>query len=487
MNFIGRESELEQLSTLWGKLSSTSLVTVRGRRRIGKSTLVAEFARRSKARFLKIEGLSLRTAHTNDDELRAFYSQLQLISGKTYQFGDWLKAFHDLDAEIRDNERTVVLLDEISWMGHFDEKFSGLLKIAWDNFFHRHPKLILFFCGSVSSWISENILKDGAFLGRPSADIVLRELPVFQCLAFWGKQGAHLSRREFLDMLSVTGGVPRYLEEIRPACTTDENLRLSCFSSTGYLFKDFDQMFGELFDEGVQMRKTVLEKLAENAMNVSQLAEALGKNRSGHLTQTLRELKEAGFVAAERGNNPETGKRRQEVFYRVSDNYVRFYLRIIKARAEAIRDDAYRFESLEQMPGWDTILGLQFENLVLSALPALVRILHLDRSRIDSMAPFRKTGDKKTGERGCQIDCLIQTKRSLYVVEIKRQREIGPEVIDEVEEKIRRLPHASSLSVRPVLVYDGELRPSVMDENYFTACISSDELFGLKWTRKEST
>ena len=33
------------------------------------------------------------------------------------------------------------------------------------------------------------------------------------------------------DILSVVGGVPRYLEEIRPSLTVDENMRHSVFVS----------------------------------------------------------------------------------------------------------------------------------------------------------------------------------------------------------------------------------------------------------------
>ena len=57
--FYGREEILEQLDA---QLASpvASLVTCRGRRRIGKSTLIEEFARRGKVRFIKLEGLSPR-------------------------------------------------------------------------------------------------------------------------------------------------------------------------------------------------------------------------------------------------------------------------------------------------------------------------------------------------------------------------------------------------------------------------------------------
>ena len=55
--------------------------------------------------------------------------------------------------------RTVVLLDEISWMGGYDKTFVGTLKIAWDKLFKKHDNVVVVLCGSVSSWIAENILE----------------------------------------------------------------------------------------------------------------------------------------------------------------------------------------------------------------------------------------------------------------------------------------------------------------------------------------
>lgn len=41
-----------------------------------------------------------------------------------------------------------------------------------------------------------------------------------------------------LKVLSVTGGVPRYLEEIDPGLTADENIRQMCFRSEGVRFRE---------------------------------------------------------------------------------------------------------------------------------------------------------------------------------------------------------------------------------------------------------
>jgi len=51
MGFYGRKEILSQLDDLWGK-NGSSLVTCRGRRRIGKSTLIEHFAEVSSARYI---------------------------------------------------------------------------------------------------------------------------------------------------------------------------------------------------------------------------------------------------------------------------------------------------------------------------------------------------------------------------------------------------------------------------------------------------
>ena len=45
---------------------------------------------------------------------------------------------------------------------------------------------------------------------------------------------------------------------------------------------------------------------------------------------------------------------------------------------------------------------------------------------------------KKLAE-GCQIDLLLMASRTWWVVEIKRRREIGAEIIDEVSRKVANL------------------------------------------------
>ena len=129
------------------------------------------------------------------------------------------------------------------------------------------------------------------------------------------------------------------------------------------------------------------------------------------------------------------------------------------------------------MPGWDAVLGLAFENLVINNYRELLPRLHLDGVLVTSAAPYVR---RKTGVRsGCQVDLLIQSRRSLHFVEIKRRAEIGREVIEQVDSTVRSISRPDGVSVHTALVYDGHLSPVVAADGYFDAIIPFRELMGL--------
>ena len=136
--------------------------------------------------------------------------------------------------------------------------------------------------------------------------------------------------------------------------------------------------------------------------------------------------------------------------------------------------------TLESLEGIDTIMGFAFENLVINNFRELIPALNLNGTIITSAAPYRRNASNNPrGRKGCQIDLLILTRRSMFVVEIKRQKEIGRDVIDEVDKKIRELSRPEGVSIRTALVYDGHLSPLVPADGYFDAIIPFQSLLGL--------
>lgn len=474
--FFGREYYLDRLKALLAKPMS-SVVTCRGRRRNGKSTLFEEFARRNGCRFIKIEGLPPQDNVKDADQRASFGRQLAAQTGCEDSVpSNWLNAFIRLAGQIHGEGWTVVLLDEISWMGGKAPDFPGELKVAWDNYFKKNARLVLILCGSVSRWITDNIVKSTGFVGRRSLNFVLPELPLRDAVKFWGDKVGDTSTRDILDTFAVTGCVPRYLEEMDFSLSVAENVRRTCFSPDGYLFEDFEDIFSRVFGRSAQRKRHILGALSEGPKTVSETALAMGIDRSGPLAAELKELDTAGFVAQDRGVNPETGRPALEIRYRLKDCYTRFYLHFVEPVRERVAKGLFSPASLDSAPGWNTMLGLQFETLVQNNFRELLPALGLENANIVSAGPYLRRG--KRGE-GCQIDLLFQTDFSAYAVEIKRRKNIGLEIIDEVAGKLSRFPRRRDVTLRKALVYEGNLSPSVVERRYFDALIPARSLFGL--------
>lgn len=99
----------------------------------------------------------------------------------------------------------------------------------------KHPDRA--FCGTLRRAVPQNrgrqAVADHDGYGRRSADIVVPELPLRECVKFWGERARTLAEREILDVLSVTGGIPKYLEEVNPSLSASDNIRNLCFVPNG--------------------------------------------------------------------------------------------------------------------------------------------------------------------------------------------------------------------------------------------------------------
>jgi AAA+ ATPase superfamily predicted ATPase len=473
MNFIGRKTELSALRGLLQNRSA-SLVIMKGRRRIGKSRLIKEFGKAFT--YYEFSGVPPSAKTTAQLQRNIFSKKLENYCGLPgLKADDWSDLFTILAKQTQQG-RCVILLDEISWMASKDPSFLGKLKNAWDLEFTNNPELILVLCGSVSSWIEKNIINSTGFVGRPSLYLTLEELPLPDCNQFWDKYGEGVSPYEKLKLLSVIGGVPRYLELIHPQESTEDNIKRLCFSPYGALADEFDHIFTDIFSKNSIRYRDIVEQVSNGVASQEQLAKALHLTRSGDLTSMLNDLVLGGFLARDYTWHIKTGKLSKLSFYRLKDNYVRFYLKYIAPNKEQIRKGLFVMKSLYGLPGWETIMGLQFENLVVNNHHTLVRALGINSEDIIFANPFFQT--KTAVHPGCQVDYLIQMRfNTVYLCEMKfSQFEIGPEVVTQVKEKINRLVLPRHVSYRPVLIHVNGVRKDVEHSGFFSHIIDFGEL-----------
>ena len=195
--------------------------------------------------------------------------------------------------------------------------------------------------------------------------------------------------------------------------------------------------------------------------------------QTGGFSKMLTVLQQSGFLARDYVWNGNL-KRVKLYKYRLKDNYLRFYINYIEPKKQLIEQSVYSDLHLEELPDWLTVMGLQFENLVLNNMNVIQRILQIPPGSLLSISPYFQHKTQRT--EACQIDLLIQTRHTLYVCEIKFRKQIPLSVIDEVKEKIRKIKIPRTTSVRPVLIYEGELSGNIRSENFFSHFIPFEEL-----------
>lgn len=471
-NFIGRNHELEVLRRFTRK-KVASLLVIRGRRRIGKSRLIEEFVK--PYTFYAFSGIPPTKKTTAQSQRNEFANQLGKQDFPKIRAEDWNDLFWILTDKIKKG-RVVVLLDEISWMGSEDPDFLGKLKNAWDLRFKKNPQLILILCGSASYWIEKNILSSTGFVGRISYTMTLNELPLKDCQRFWGKAAKNISTTEKLKILSITGGVPKYLEEIDPALSAEDNIKNLCFTKGGILVDEFDNIFSDLFLRKSETYRKIVEILSIGTKETHEIRNLLHIKQTGKLSEYLNELELAGFIRRDYTWHLINGHDSKLSKYRLSDNYLRFYLKYISKYKTKIERDSFIFKSLTALPEWNTILGLQFENLVLNNKQYIHQILEIKDEDIISENPFFQ--HKTAKQPGCQIDYMIQAKfGSLYICEIKFSKNIiNSKIIKEVQQKIDCIKRPKGVSCRPVLIHVNNVNKDVIDSGYFAKVIDFRQL-----------
>jgi len=467
--YIGRQKELKLLSSLLQK-NTASLIVFKGRRRVGKSRLAQEFAKNH--RFFKFSGLAPTEGTTPEMQRQEFMKQLSNQTGlPKINFDDWTDAFSLLSSQVKTG-RVIILLDEISWMAQGAPDFLPKLKNAWDLNLKDNPELILILCGSISSWIDTNILQSTGFVGRISLVLSLEPLTLRDSSIFIKNIAPHLSKAEQFQILSITGGIPKYLEEILPQAPAAETIQHLCFTPEGFLFREFNNIFTDLFSKKSPTYIKILKALTDGKHLFTTLCEELELSKSGSVSEYLNDLIQAGFIKKDFSWNLKTQSMTQSSHYRISDNYARFYLKFILPNQEKIQSGLFKNQSLSALPNWEGIMGLQFENLVLQNRDLIWQAAGISPNGIVIENPFFQKPHSEN--KGCQIDYLIQTQyNTLFPCEIKfsQNNPIGLSVITEMKEKLENLSLPKNFSYWPVLIHAGEISPKISAAQYFSKII----------------
>jgi AAA+ ATPase superfamily predicted ATPase len=368
--FIGREQELLVLRAALSQVEETvggtkpgQCILMRGRRRVGKSSLVEEFLRRAEVPYLFFTA----AGGPAEGELTEL---LDAVATSTLperdQFTEetpsqWNAAFRLLAEILPDETPSVVVFDEVTYLMDRIDAFEGMLQRAWDRLLSKKPVLLLLI-GSDLSMMEALDSYDRPFHQR-GRQMVVGPLHPADIADMLGLEPAAA-----LDAALVTGGLPLICAEWRRGAPLWEFLRESLDNPISALLVSAERSLAAEFPPQAMSRE-VLRAIGSGERTFTNIARAAGGIAHTTLTRATDILTEKRMVAAELPLSLRPSKERR---YRVADPYLRFWLAFLDphmAEIERMRGDITLNRIRER---WTTWRGRAVEPLVRESLARLL-------------------------------------------------------------------------------------------------------------------
>lgn len=321
--FIGRERELASLKEFYDK-DGIGMTVIYGRRRIGKSTLIAEFVKDKKTIFYT----ATKVGKTRNLELFSRQVVELFMPGmENISFGTLEAVFDFIDKNIGD-EKIVLVIDELPYWAEKDEALLSVLQKYIDTVWNdKNLKIIL--CGSALSFMEKKVLSEKSPLfGRRNSQIKLEAFNYLDAAKFV----PNYSNEDKAICYGITGGVAKYLSMIDSNKSIDENIVRLFFRTDGYLYDETRNLLTQEFSD-ISLVNNIVEQIAsgENALNI--IAAKIGE-KAQTVLYSLEKLRNVGLIEKKKCITDEKNKKKTQ--YVLKDYMFKFWYEFIPKATSVI-------------------------------------------------------------------------------------------------------------------------------------------------------
>jgi len=411
---IGRKREIKKIDLLLNSTRSEFLA-VTGRRRVGKTFLVDTLLQ--KYYCFSMTGIQNGNTPTQlvnfGIKLSEYNSTLNPQTPK-----NWQAAFLQLKSYLKTlpkKEKQVIFIDELPWVSTARSGFVQLLAHFWNDYLSKEAHFILVICGSATSWITKKIINDpGGLHNRVTEIIHLYPFSITETYAFLKSKGLRYSFQETAKIYMTLGGIPFYLENLRKGESFAIAIERICFSPTGILRNEYNNLYQALFNNA-EIHQAIVATLADypNGATHTEILHKAGIANSGSYQRAIQELILSDFII----EAVPFGKKKRGTFFRLIDEYSIFYHRFIKSNK---RYTSGMWQQLSSGQSYKIWAGYAFESLCHKHIDAIKKALGIGMVYTE-ISGLRIPGTSK--KEGFQIDLIIDRKdESINLCEQKRQR-----------------------------------------------------------------
>jgi len=368
--FVGRGRYLQALNDQLEQVRRTGegrFVSMRGRRRVGKSRLVEEFLRRQGAPVPHVFFTASR--QPSGRELSLFAEEVagsdlsaaEVVRGGI-AFDSWDAALTLIASTADRSSPAVVVMDEFPYLVEADSAIEGTVQKVWDRRLSRVPVLLIL-VGSDVSMMTALTEYGRPLYGRPTGEMVVEPFDPAETADMLGLPAA-----DAFDAQLVTGGFPLTAQSWGRGNDLWGFLSEALSDPTSPLIVSGERVLNAEFPVEVQARD-VLRAIGAGETTFTAISRLAGISGTP-LARSLELLVERKRVVT--AGRPLSAKPSRETRYHVADPYLRFWLRFVgpgieeveRGRGELVVEEVRRF--------WTDYRGKAMESLVRDAIERLL-------------------------------------------------------------------------------------------------------------------
>lgn len=318
MDFLDREHEIERLEHLSAQRDG-ALCVVWGRRRIGKTRLLVEWAKRAGGAYFVADESAVPLQRQRLAE--AFATRVPGFADVEYR--DWSTLFDRLarDASAA-RVRGPFVIDELPYLVAASPELPSVLQRFVDHG-AKQARLVIALAGSSQRMMQGLVLgHDAPLYGRAREAFEVGPLPP----SFLGVALGTRDPVEILESYGIWGGVPRYWELAREHGSLREAVDALVLAPHGVLHDEPMRLLMEELPPATSLRP-ILDAIGGGAHRVTEIASRIGSPATA-LARAMTRLVELGLVVRETPfGEPERSTKR--ALYRLADAFLRLWFALV--------------------------------------------------------------------------------------------------------------------------------------------------------------
>lgn len=417
-----------------------SLVVMMGRRRVGKSFLLA--ATLTGKRVVSLQG---------DEQGEAQHLQLLaeeagrvLLGAPALRFESWDAALAFCGAQAT-QEPLILVLDEFQYLLDAQPALDSIIQRHWDRWQRDGVPILLVLCGSALS-LMEHLLAHGSPLyGRATARPLLKPLDYRDAAAFTRtRHPVELIRR-----YAVLGGTPQYQVWAGPG-DLRRLIRDRILTTGAPLYEEPLHLLRQ--GEGIRDPGTyvaILRAVAGGATAHNEIAQQ-AEISTGNLSKKLDRLEALGYVAPVFPLSAEGVEGRS--VYRIADPFFRFWFRYVARNRSRLERGRAEEVLAEVMADLDNLLGDVFEECCRHWVGRY--------ASEEVVGRLEQIGRFWSREGQTEIDVVgVRAHRYELLGSCKWRRTVGEDVLDALYEARARLGGRAARAKLVLFAREGFTRP----------------------------